>query len=240
MPARLGPRTWLTALSLGALLAPHVALAEGSAPSEKAGDANRSRTEPVVDDGTNSPEAPKTRPIGASERRELLREPEGYANLFGAMAFGGGFRFNNPYRLHTQLGPTASSVSTTAPYVDFAAAITFGSPNGLQHGGALHTGVSMSGPQQTYLSLTYLAAYRAGKPFLVYGRVGPTMLLSPDVNLGGELAGSFSYFFTGALGLTSELAFDLFYGAATLDKKYSVYPILSGQLGIIVNYEVLP
>ncbi len=175
-----------------------------------------------------------------AEERELLRAPDGYANLFGSIAFGEGLRFNNPYRLHTELGSTAKSISLTAPYVDFGAAMTFGAPNSLQNGLALHTGVSMSGPQQTFLSLSYLAAYRAGRSFMVYGRIGPSFLLSPDVNVGGEAAASFSYFFTGAIGVTSELAFDLFYGAATLDKNYTVYPVLSGQLGLIVDYEVLP
>jgi hypothetical protein len=187
-----------------------------------------------------SPAKPRPKPIGNAERRELLRPPDAYASLFGTVAVGDGLRFNNPYRLHTELGSTARSVSLTAPYLDFGGAVTFGAPNGLQHGAAVHTGVSLHGVQQSYLSLSYVAAYRAGRPFLVYGRVGPSMLLSPDVNVGGEVAGSFSYFFTGALGLTSELAFDLFYGAATLDKSYTVYPILSGQLGLVVAYEVLP
>jgi len=178
--------------------------------------------------------------LSAAEERRLLKAPGPDLHLFGTIAFGGGLRFNNPYRLHTQLGSTAKSVSLTAPYTDFGGAFTYGSANSLQHGVNLHAGFSMSGPQQTYLSLSYLAAYRASHSFMVYGRIGPNILLSPDANVGGELAGSFSYFITGALGLTSELAFDVFYGAATLDKTYTIYPILSGQLGIIVDYEVLP
>ncbi len=223
MPARAGVR-W-PALVAGVLLGAAV-------------DAPRARAEPP--DGTDTPTKPQPKPLGAAERRALLASPDAYANLFGAISFGDGLRFNNPYRLHTELGSTARSVSLTAPYVDFAGAVTFGKPDSIQHGAALHAGVSTSGPEQTFLSLSYLAAYRAGRSFMVYGRIGPDVLLSPDPNVGGELAGSFSYFFTGALGLTSELAFDLFYGAGTLDKNYTVYPILSGQLGIIVNYEVLP
>ena len=55
-----------------------------------------------------------------------------------------------------------------------------------------------------------------------------------------EVGSGFSYFFTSGLGLTSELSFDLFYGAATLDSQYSAVPVLSLSLGVVVDYEVLP
>ncbi len=33
---------------------------------------------------------------------------------------------------------------------------------------------------------------------------------------------------------------DLYYGAGTPTKGISTYPILSGQLGLLVDYEILP
>lgn len=194
-------------------------------------------------DGTSDAAASKTKKpveLTASEKRRLLHEPEGYIHLFGTLSFGDGLRFNNPYRLSHELGDDAESVSLTAPYVDISAAMLLGPPDSVQNGAALHVGSSLSGPGQTYLSLSYLVGYRSDKPYMVYGRIGPDVILSPDANVGGELAGSFSYFFTGALGLTSELAFDLFYGASTLDKKFTVYPVLSLQLGLVFDFEVLP
>jgi len=167
-------------------------------------------------------------------------KPGAYARVFATAATGVGFRFNNPYRLSTQLGDDASSVSVTAPYLDFAAVIALGDPDGFQHGAAFHVGSSLTGVIQPFLTPSYVLAYRASLPVLLYGRVGTPILLAPDINVGGEVAASLSYFFSAGLGVTSELAFDLFYGAATLEQQYSVIPVLALQLGVIADYEFLP
>jgi len=176
----------------------------------------------------------------AKLRRRFEAEPSRYARVFLTGATGFGLRFNNPYRLSTQLGDDASSVSIPAPYVDFAATVALGDPYGLQHGASLHIGSSVTGVLNPFITPSYVLAYRAGLPILVYGRIGTPITLAPDANIGGELAGSFSYFFNSGLGLTSEIAFDLFYGAATLEDQYSVIPVLDFQLGVIVDYEFLP
>jgi hypothetical protein len=170
----------------------------------------------------------------------LEAEPGATIRVFASAATGFGLRFNNPYRLESQVGADAASLSLTAPYLDFAASVVGGPAYGLQHGGGLHIGTSVSGVMQPYLTPSYVLAYRADLPLLVYGRLATPLLLSPDVNIGAEIAGSLSYFFNGGLGLTSEIAFDLFYGAATLEAQYSVIPILSFQLGVIADYELLP
>jgi hypothetical protein len=100
--------------------------------------------------------------------------------------------------------------------------------------------VSLAGVRQAYVNLSYVLDYHRFAPWMVHARIGPTILLSPDINVGGELASGFSYFFTGALGLTSEVALDVFYGAGTLERTYTVVPTLSAQLGVIVDFEVLP
>jgi hypothetical protein len=75
---------------------------------------------------------------------------------------------------------------------------------------------------------------------MVYGRVGPSLLLSPDANLGGELGAGGAYFVTGGLGINLEMVGNLFYGAGTYEAKYTVIPVLSLQGGLILDYEVLP
>jgi len=167
-------------------------------------------------------------------------KPGVYAQLFGTMSFGKGLRFNNPYRLATELGQDAQSLSLTSAYVDFGANASFGPPRGFQHGVSLHAGVSMEGVRQGYLSGSYELVFRRYAPWMVHARLGPSVLVSPDVNVGGELAAGFSGFVTGGLGFTSELAFDLFYGAATLDRKVTTIPVLSLQIGVIADFEVLP
>lgn len=164
----------------------------------------------------------------------------GYARLFFTAASGFGFRFNNPYRLESQLGEDAASVSITQPFVDFGLSIVSGPPNGFQHGGALHVGSTVMGVTQPYLTPSYVLAYRASLPVLLYARLATPILLAPDVNVGGEVAASASYFFTSGIGVTSEIVFDLFYGAATLEQQYSPIPVLSMQLGFIADYEFLP
>ncbi|MFO0616530.1 MAG: hypothetical protein U0414_28310 [Polyangiaceae bacterium] len=66
--------------------------------------------------------------------------PSGYLNLFSTLSFGEGLRFNNPYRLATELGADAESLSLTPAYADLGANITFGLPRGLQHGASVHAG----------------------------------------------------------------------------------------------------
>lgn len=166
--------------------------------------------------------------------------PSGYLNLFSTLGFGDGLRFNNPYRLDTVLGSDAASLSLTPAFMDLSANMTFGLPTRVQHGASVHVGFSLAGTSQVYVNASYVLDYHRYAPWMVHARIGPTFLLSPDINGGGEIAAGFSYFFTGALGLTSEVAFDLFYGAGTLERNYSVVPILSAQLGIIVDFEVLP
>jgi hypothetical protein len=160
--------------------------------------------------------------------------------MLGSVEIGRGLRFNNPYRLSTQLGTDAQSVSLTASYLDFGLGVAFGPPNGLQHGAALHASIALAGVGQVSLTPTYLLAYRASQPFLAYGRVGPSFLLTPDPTIGAEVAGGFAWFLTGKVAIASELVFDLYYGAGTYDVGIATYPILSGQLGLLIEHEILP
>jgi hypothetical protein len=170
-----------------------------------------------------------------------LSEPRGgYVRLFAATAVGRGLRFNNPFRLSTQLGSDAESVSLTPTYWDAAIGVAGGDADGLQHGATAHLAVAVEGVPQQAVSLGYVLLYRGGSPFMGYARLGVSILTQPDANAGPELALGGTWFFTGALGLTAELVGDLYYGAGTYEVEITTVPVLSFQLGIMVDYEVLP
>jgi len=176
----------------------------------------------------------------AEELRALGRTIELDKHLLGSVEVGRGFRFNNPYRLATQLSADPRSVSLTDAYADVGAGITFGPPDGLQHGGALHASFAITGVPQAVLTPTYLVAYRGPRAFLGYGRLGPSFVLTPDPTLGLEVAGGFAWFFTGKIAIAGEVVVDVYYGAGTHDVAIATYPIVSGQLGLLFDQELLP
>jgi hypothetical protein len=65
-------------------------------------------------------------------------------------------------------------------------------------------------------------------------------LMAPDPNVGGELALGGTYFVRAGVGATAALVADAFYGAGTRETRAAFYPVLSAQLGVSINYEVLP
>lgn len=186
--------------------------------------------------------APKA--LSPSERAALFAKlsapPKGYARFLGGIGLGAGVRFNNPYRLATQLGATGESLSTTAPYTMLTLAAAFGSADGLQHGAFASLSFAMTGIDQAVFTPGYIMVYRGPHRFLGYARGGPAIILSPQTNVGGELAVGGAFFLTGSLGLSLDLAGNIFYGASTWEKKYPMYPVLSATAGIIVDIEVLP
>lgn len=171
----------------------------------------------------------------------LLAPADGtYVHLFGSLAIGRGIRFNNPYRLATPLGDDAESLSLTATYADLGASALLGDAEGLQHGFSMHLSAALDGVPQEVATPGYIALYALPPSFFVYGRVGLPIVVEPDTNLGYEMAIGGAWLVTAGLGVTSELVGDVFYGAATQEKSVSVIPILSLQVGVIVDYEILP
>jgi hypothetical protein len=161
-------------------------------------------------------------------------------HLMGGIEFGQGFRFNNPFRLATELGTGPESVSLIAPYADLGLAFSYGPPDGVQHGAAVHLSVSMSGVQGVAIAPGYQITYRGPRSFLVYGRLGPIVALAPGPDLGVEAAGGFGWFLTGHLAVAAELLADVWWGAGTQQVAIATYPVLAGQLGLLVDYELLP
>jgi hypothetical protein len=175
----------------------------------------------------------------AREKEEPFRSKDGYAQLFVSVMGGTGLRFNNPYRLATPLGEDAESVSRTAGYVDIGVAGTLGNPLGLQHGFAMRTTVAVEGVGQVVMTPSYFGWRRWGA-WALYGRAGSALVLSPKVTWGLEASAGGAWFFLGGVALTAEIVGDLFYGAGTREVAVTTYPVLSGQLGILGTYEVLP
>jgi hypothetical protein len=168
-----------------------------------------------------------------------LASKPGYLQLFFTSFVGEGIRFNNPYRLATPLGSDAESLSRTAPYVDLGLAATFGHPLGFQHGVTLRTSIAITGVDQVVLTPSYFV-WRRWKALAVSGRAGTPIVLTPDVTWGLEAGLGATYFFLGGIGVSAELVGDVFYGAGTLQHATTTYPVLSGQLGFVIAYEVLP
>jgi hypothetical protein len=163
----------------------------------------------------------------------------GYMQLFATSFVGEGFRFNNPYRLATPLGSSAESVSLTAPYVDIGLGMTFGGARSFSHGLALRTSFATSGVRQAVLTPSYLL-YRRWTRAAAYGRVGAAIVASPDTTWGGELGAGGIVYVRGGIGLAAEIVGDVFYGAGTREVAVATYPVLSGQLGVVIAYEVFP
>ena len=175
----------------------------------------------------------------AQPEPDPFRSKPGYVQLFATSFIGDGLRFNNPYRLATPLGNDAESVSRTAPYIDIGLAATFGNPLGIQHGAALRTSAALHGVGQIVMTPSYLA-WRRWSSLAVYGRAGVPLVLTPAVTWGLEAGLGATWFFLGGFGLAAEVVGDVFYGAGTRDTATVTYPVLSGQLGLVAAFEVLP
>jgi hypothetical protein len=163
-----------------------------------------------------------------------------YYRFLGGVGYGRGLRFNNPYRLQTQLGETPESLSLTAPYLDVWAGAALGAPHGISHGLAVHASFAISGIAQEVIAPGYLAIAQVSPRWLVTARGALPIVLEPDANVGGEVAAGAIVLLTAGAGLSAELVGSLFFGAATLDTPRTAIPLLSLQIGAIVDYEVLP
>jgi hypothetical protein len=163
----------------------------------------------------------------------------GWFDFFGTAFVGDGLRFNNPYRLATVLGSTAESLSRTAAYTDLGGAILIGNPSVIAHGLVLRVSVALEGVPQSVLVPSYMALHRFG-PWALYGRAGAPIVLTPDTTFGVEGGAGGVWFVRAGIGIAAELVGDVFYGAGTREVATPAYPVLSGQAGLWLSWEVLP
>jgi len=165
--------------------------------------------------------------------------PGPYVHLFSTLGYGRGLRWNNPYRLQTELGDS-NGLSLTAGYWDIALGATLGAPDGLQHGVVLHLSLAANGVAQQAFSLSYIGQVPLGASALAYARAGVPFVLSPDLGIGVEAAAGAAYFVSGGVGITAELVQSLYVGAATWEHDPTLWPVSSLQLGLWFDFEVLP
>jgi hypothetical protein len=71
--------------------------------------------------------------------------------------------------------------------------------------------------------------------FLIYPKLSVPIAVSPEPSLGFELSVGGAYRFLAGFGLYAELAASMFIGGAA-----SIHPLGSGEVGLIIDYEVLP
>jgi hypothetical protein len=163
----------------------------------------------------------------------------GWVDLTATSFVGDGLRFNNPFRLSTVLGSNAESLSRTAAYVDLGGAMFLGDPTSIAHGLAVRMSIALEGVPQSVLTPSYLALHRWG-PWGAYGRVGPSIVLTPDTTWGLEGAAGGLWFPFAGVGLVAELVGDVYYGAGTREVQVATYPVLSAQAGLWLSWEALP
>lgn len=161
-----------------------------------------------------------------------------YLRPFVTAGSGVGLRFNNPYRLATPLGKDAESLSLTAPYLSLGGGVALGDARGFQHGPVLRWDFALTGVGQHVIVPSW-GAFRRGALFGGWARFGLPVLLTPNTNMGIELAAGGAWYVRSGVGITAELIGDLFWGTATPDNKRPAYPVLSSQLGVVVEWERL-
>lgn len=171
---------------------------------------------------------------------QLVPASRMYVHGFFTASVGDSLRFNNPFRLSYQLGKTGESVSATPLYLNLGAAGAFGNPDGFQHGASLQWSRQLWGLPQNVVTPSYLLLYGGWRPWLAFARAGIAVILNPDSGAGAEVSLGGAYMLTGGIGLQAELVGNLFYGAATWDKTITTIPMLSMQVGVIVDLERLP
>jgi hypothetical protein len=161
-------------------------------------------------------------------------------HLFGGMGIGRGLRFNNPYRLETELGSDAKSVSLSATYWDLNVGAVAELSGIVSHGATLHASFALDGITQQVLTPSYAIFVRLDPRWAVLGRAGIPIVLQPDANAGFEMAGEGLFYLTAGLGISASLVGSLFFGAATLDTPRTTIPLLSAEVGVFYDFEVLP
>jgi hypothetical protein len=191
-------------------------------------------------DGVSS--GPSVTPDRAALRRQLrdLTARDPYFDLVATLMIGDGLRFNNPYRLQHELGHSGQSLSATASYIDLGVGAAMGKPDGLQHGARLGWSLALAGVSQQIITPSYQAMKRFGPSWLVYGWLGLPIILSPDANVGAEIAAGGAWLARAGLGVTLAVVADGFYGAGTRETSAALYPVVSAQAGLLIAYEALP
>ena len=150
-----------------------------------------------------------------------------YVHWYGTGMVGRGLRLNNPFRLRTELGSSAESLSLTAPYTEFALGALFGDPFGFQQGATLALSVAVVGVPQQVLAPGYGVLLYLGPRWQWRSGAALPIVLQPDLNLGLDLRSGAAFFLFSGVGLTGDLVLSLYQGAATDQERATLVPLVS-------------
>jgi hypothetical protein len=156
-----------------------------------------------------------------------------------AVSVGRGLRFNNPFRLAAPLGDTAESVSLSATYLDLTLGVLWEGARGFQHGVGLGGVVAMDGIGQFGLTPSYLVQVAVSRGLGLRGRAGVPVVVAPDTTFGLEAALGSNLAVAFGFGLTAELVGSVFFGAATEEASITTIPMLSVQMGMFFDHEIV-
>jgi hypothetical protein len=136
--------------------------------------------------------------------------------------------------------------SALAPfYADLLGGYVFGSSGAYHHGFGLGVQFNLSSDGgytepvnplgQWALSPNYLGLLELGEDFLGLAHVGLPILLSGTKSVGLDLGAGAAYRLLAGFGIYTELSFAAFLGAST-----TLHPLFCWELGLSLDYEVLP
>lgn len=75
--------------------------------------------------------------------------------------------------------------------------------------------------------------------YLLYGRIGVPLTVSPDFVWGIQADVGFTYMLLAGFGVYVELGYSMFFGGEDRGGDTSIHPLLSGELGVVFDIEVL-
>jgi hypothetical protein len=110
----------------------------------------------------------------------------------------------------------------------------------VSHGIELDASFGLGGVPQEVVTPSYVALFHATPRWTFRGRAGLPVVIEPDANVGFEAAVGGVFFGTAALGVTLDVVGSLFFGAATVETPRTAIPLLSMEIGVLYEYEVLP
>ncbi len=163
-----------------------------------------------------------------------------YVHTFVGVGIGKGLRLNNPFRLQTQLGASAESLSATATTLELELAALLGDPVGWHHGFGVSGSVALEGVPQQVVAPSYEVGVPLSPRFWWRGRAGIGFVTQPDFNAGIELGSQLVMLASAGLGGYVGVAYGHYWGAATDETQATTIPVMALQLGATMIYEVLP
>jgi len=130
-------------------------------------------------------------------------------------------------------------------YLDLFAALVLPNSGGLQHGLGLTASIGLSADggfyepvkalSQVLVAPTYVLFSNLDADWLAFGHVGIPIGIAGGKTLGLDVGGALAYRVLAGLGFFAEIS-----GVVFLGQEQRLYPMLACELGVMVDFEVLP